>query len=349
MLFRSKKQTKTVADPVAEAVVSYISNDGYGSAILKTSALYAAIDCIASDVASCRVIADTPTLAKNLSDRNLLFAIVYNMLLKGNAYVAINGNGKFTLIDNSRIELAYDNETNAVKYYVDKKEVPRNKLLHFFSFTKNGAYGISKLYPLRETLKADKALNDLLSSYLTVGLRGTTVIKLPETLTSKESKDKVRQEFDKATSGERAMSSIVIDAGQEVTTLPLNTDALNVIDKVNDIVVRRIAAQFGLPVEKLGVENSHSNVNQSTQASYLKGTLQHIFDCLTREFTDKLGNHNFSFDTSNLISVDPAALQEQAINGYNNGLLTLNEARKMINLDEVPNGNQFKGVMNDDH
>ena len=122
MFFRSKKQTETVADPVAEAVVSYISNDGYGSAILKTSALYAAVDCIASDVASCRVTADTPTLAKNLSDRNLLFAIVYNMLLNGNAYVAINGNGKFTLIDNNRIESAYDNETNAVKYYVDRKE-----------------------------------------------------------------------------------------------------------------------------------------------------------------------------------------------------------------------------------
>ena len=111
------------------------------------------------------------------------------------------------------------------------------------------------------------------------------------------------------------------------------------IDKVNSVVIRRIASTFGLPIEKLGLENVHSNALQSdkTSNSYLRGTLQHIFDCITSELTEKLGNKNFSFDTSALTSVDPKEMLEQAANAYNNGLITLDEARQMINLDPVGN------------
>lgn len=337
-----KKSTPPAS--VEQALVSYVTNEGYGTNVLKSSTLYTAMATIAADVASCSIRADTPILARSLSDRNLLFSIVYQMLYYGNAYVAIGGNGKFQLINQNHVSLAYDDETNAVKYYVDGKEVSSSRILHFFDFTENGAYGISRLKALGDTLKAERSLNSLLSNYLNAGIRGTTVIKLPEAQLSDDAIKNLREQFSHATSGDNSMTAIVVDESMQVQNLPLNTDVLNVIDKVNDLVIRRVAAVFGLPVEKLGLENAHSNAKQSAQTSYLKGTLQHIFDCITRELTDKLGAHGFSFDTSALISVDPVELQEQAVNAYTSGLMTLNEARELMNLPRLDsNGDKFKG------
>lgn len=73
---------------------------------------------------------------------------------------------------------------------------------------------------------------------------------------------------------------------------------------------------------------------------YLQGSLQKYFDCFTSELSFKLGK-DWKFDTSKLLSLDPTTQQNNAIEGYTNGVLTLNEARARIGLPEVDNGNEF--------
>ena len=124
----------------------------------------------------------------------------------------------------------------------------------------------------------------------------------------------------------------------EVKSLPLNTDVLKLVNS-NDWTTRQIAKAFGLPPERLGVENEHSNQQQSN-VQYLQGTLQHYEDCFTAELNYKLGQ-DFSFDNSKLLSLDPADQQQMAVDGYVNGLYTRNEARALLNLGPVTNGDNF--------
>ncbi|WP_406946611.1 phage portal protein, partial [Lactiplantibacillus plantarum] len=64
-----------------------------------------------------------------------------------------------------------------------------------------------------------------------------------------------------------------------ISNLSLNTDVLKLVNS-NDWTTRQIAKAFGLPPERLGVENDHSNQEQSG-VQYLQGTLQHYFDSFT--------------------------------------------------------------------
>lgn len=41
------------------------------------------------------------------------------------------------------------------------------------------------------------------------------------------------------------------------------------------------------------------------------------------------------------MSLDPATIQQQAIDGYTNGLLTRNEARSKLGLPPINNGDEF--------
>lgn len=344
--FINNQATTGSADPVEQVLIGFndSANFNISNNVLSSSSLFTVIQIIANDVASCKLNCDTPNIGNNFSKRRLLFPVVSNMLLYGNSFVENLGNGNFRLVPNNHIEIEYDDVTNQVRYKYDNHEqkpryIPNEKLLHFFEFTKNGVFGLSRVQALKGTLKAEKELNNLLGGYLTTGIHGTTVIKSVNSDLSREAREKVRKSFDEATTGDKALNSIVVGPDLDVSSLDLNTDVLNVIDKVNSIVIRRIASTFGLPIEKLGLENVHSNALQSdkTSNSYLRGTLQHIFDCITSELTEKLGNKNFSFDTSALTSVDPKEMLEQAANAYNNGLITLDEARQMINLDPVGN------------
>src|SRR5699024_5590169 len=154
------------------------------------------------------------------------------------------------------------------------------------------------------------------------GIHGTTVVKVNEADLNPESIQNIRKKFDDANSGSNSMKTVVVDDSMDVSNLPLNTDVLKLVNS-NDWTTRQIAKTFGLPPERLGVENEHSNQQQSN-VQYLQGTLQHYEDCFTAELNYKLGQ-DFSFDNSKLLSLDPADQQQMAVDGYVNGLYTLNE------------------------
>ena len=145
------------------------------------------------------------------------------------------------------------------------------------------------------------------------------------------------------------MKTVVVDDSMDVSNLSLNTDVLKLVNS-NDWTTRQIAKAFGLPVERLGLENEHSNQQQSN-LQYLQSTLQHYFDCFTSELSNKFGK-DFTFNTDKLLSLDPATIQQQAIDGYNNGLLTRNEARSKLGLPPTSDGDSFnddseKGMIED--
>ena len=345
-------------DALAQALVSLSSDDPnvfVGAGVLQNSDIFAAISIIAGDLASNPIQCDSTLYQKMINEQpnevmdgwHLKYALAVCMLLNGNSFAMIDGH-ELKFIPNDQITVEQDTITQQLKYTYSpagsvKRSIDPSQILHFKCFTRDGVTGISPLYALKDERKIQKSGNSLLSAFFANGIHGTTVVKINGADLSQEAKDNVRAAFDNATTGDKAMNTVVIDDGMDVSTLPLNTDILKLVNS-NDWSTRQIAKAFGLPPERLGVENQHSNQQQSN-VQYLQGTLQHYEDCFTAELNAKLGQH-FEFDNSRLLSLDPAAQQQMAVDGYTNGIYTLNEARSLMKLPPTADGDKFKEMNN---
>lgn len=361
-LFTKKTTTNSVRDPMLDALVSLSSDDPnvfVGSNALKNSDIYAAISLIAGDLASNPIKCDKDIYNKMVNDLpnnymdgyHFKYAIAVEMLLNGNSYAEIRPNHQLHFIPSQNIVVQQDEITGRMQYIYSpngkiKRNIDNSKILHFKCFSRDGVTGISPLFALDPERKIQKAGNDLLVSFLKNGVHGTTVVKAQQSELKPKAAENIRKKFDQVNQGNNTMKTVVIDDSMDVSSLPLNTDVLKLTTS-NDWSTRQIAKVFGLPVEKLGLENEHSNQQQSN-LQYLQGTLQHYEDFITSELNYKLGQH-FEYDNSKLLSLDPAAQQAQAVEGYTNGLYTQNEARQILNLPPVNGGDQFMNGGNSEH
>jgi len=120
----------------------------------------------------------------------------------------------------------------------------------------------------------------------------------------------------------------------------------------NDWTSKQVAKVFGLSSYQLGIEESHSSVEQ-TNLNYVNGTLRHWFDTFSSELNFKLlsgaDKYNFSFNTDVLLTTEPNAVLENAIKGIQGGVLTINEAREKMNLPPVDGGNNLLVSLNYTH
>lgn len=345
------KQTVLTDDPVFNALISYTdTGNGYISpAVLRNSDIFSAINIIASDIASNEVYCDVSVLNKMVNfvpcdymdGWHFKYALCANMLLNGNSFALIEDNHTLRFVPNSQMEVLQDDETSEVSYEytpvngrtisLDSKDV-----LHFKYATLDGVTGISPLYSLANEREIQDLADKLLIGFFNNGVIGAKVLKVKNTNLSQEALDNIAQGFQNLKNGNAGV--VALDDNMDLQNLEINSDILKLVNS-NDWTTKQIAKAFGLPPEKLGVENEHSN-QQMSNLQYLQGSLQKYFDCFTSELSFKLGN-DWKFDTSKLLSLDPTTQQANAIDGYTNGVLTLNEAREKIGLPEVDNGDSF--------
>ena len=336
------KQTVLTDDPVFNALISYTdSGNGYISpAVLRNSDIFSAINIIASDIASNEVYCDVPVLNKMVNFTpcdymegwHFKYTLCANMLLNGNAFALIEDNQMEVLQDDETGEVSYEyTPVNGKTISLDSKDV-----LHFKYATLDGVTGISPLYSLANEREIQDLADKLLIGFFNNGVIGAKVLKVKNTNLSQEALDNIAQGFQNLKNGNAGV--VALDDNMDLQNLEINSDILKLVNS-NDWTTKQIAKAFGLPPEKLGVENEHSN-QQMSNLQYLQGSLQKYFDCFTSELSFKLGN-DWKFDTSKLLSLDPTTQQANAIDGYTNGVLTLNEAREKIGLPEVNNGDSF--------
>lgn len=345
------KQTVLTDDPVFNALISYTdSGNGYISpAVLRNSDIFSAINIIASDIASNEVYCDVQVLNKMVNFEpcdymdgwHFKYALCANMLLNGNSFALIEDNHTLRFVPNSQMEVLQDDETGEVSYEytpVNGKTISLDSkdVLHFKYATLDGVTGISPLYSLANEREIQDLADKLLIGFFNNGVIGAKVLKVKNTNLSQEALDNIAQGFQNLKNGNAGV--VALDDNMDLQNLEINSDILKLVNS-NDWTTKQIAKAFGLPPEKLGVENEHSN-QQMSNLQYLQGSLQKYFDCFTSELSFKLGN-DWKFDTSKLLSLDPTTQQANAIGGYTNGVLTLNEAREKIGLPEVNNGDSF--------
>lgn len=357
-LFSKKTTTETAADPFLDALVSLSSSDlnSYVSgSVLQNSDVYAAVSIIAGDLASNPIKSGSDLYDKMINIRpndqmsgySFKHALAVEMLLNGNSFAEIDlSSHLLKFIPNNKLGMEINDTDQIIYTYYpngtengNQRRIDPSNILHFKCFTRDGLVGLSPLVSLKDEIGIQKSGNQLMRSFFQNGIHGTTLVTAHQTDLSPEAKENIRKKFDEATTGTKALNTIVTDDSMDIKSLPVSSDILKFVNS-NDWSTRQIAKAFGLPPERLGVENEHSSQDQSN-VSYLQGTLQRYEDSITSELNYKL-NQTFTYDNSKLLSLDPQDQQQMAVDGYTSGLYTKNEARAILNLDPVAGGDSFK-------
>lgn len=321
-----------------DAVVSMSSNDSsvfVGAGALRNSDVFAAINIIANDLASNRILVPKSSVLEtrlndkpnaNMSGRDFKFALAAQMLLSGNSFALITDDG-FQFVANSQMTVQQDDVTGQLTYIYTpngqrSRQIAPDSILHFKSFTQDGAVGISPLYALQSEVALQKKGNDLLKGFFDSPSRN--VLQVHKTDLSSEAKQNIRQKFEQANSS--ALSTVILDDSMSLQGLTVDEGLLKAINS-NEFSTQKIASAFGLPQSMLNVEEVHSSAQQ-VSAQYYQHSIYRYMDCFTSELAFKLGKQ-VAYDDSKLTTNKQQDI-DNIIELTKAGVYTAEEAKNLL-------------------
>ena len=210
--------------------------------------------------------------------------------------------------------------------------------------------GISPLYALRDEMKIQHAGNKTWFSFFSKGVNGSGILKVHKSDLDGKAKQAIREKFEEANSasnGDNALRTIILDETMDYQTLEINTDVLKLVNS-SDWTTKQISKAFGIPSERLGVENVHSSSVQSN-LMYIQNTLIHYFNVFISELDNKLKSdvtENFRFNTDRLLESDPETMVKNVLDQVKGSLITINEGRAKLGLPSAIGGDRLLASLN---
>lgn len=336
--FDSQEIKEDSSDAFLDAIVSMSSNDSsvfVGAGALRNSDVFAAINIIANDLASNRILVPKSSVLEtrlndkpnaNMSGRSFKFALVTQMLLSGNSFALITEDG-FQFVPNSQMTVQQDDVTGELTYtYTPNNQtshqIAPDNILHFKSFTQDGAVGISPLYALQDEVVLQKKGNNLLKGFFDSPSRN--VLQVHKTDLSSNAKANIRNKFEQANKG--ALSTVILDDSMSLQGLTVDANLLKAINS-NEFSTQKIASCFGLPQSMLNVEEVHSSAQQ-VSAQYYQHSVYRYMNCFTSELAFKLGKQ-VVYDDSKLTTNKQQDI-ENVIELTKAGVYTPDEAKQKL-------------------
>lgn len=276
-----------------------------------------------------------------MTARSFKFALAVNLLLAGNAYAQIikTTRGKvieLRLLSPSWVQI-YQHRDQSLYYEITDDDgnnfvLENDEILHYKYFTTDGLLGMSPLYALETEVAIQDSGNGLLKDFFKSGVNGSGILTVHKSDLSPQAKRAIREKFvESAASSSRI---IVTDDTTEYKNLEVDTSILKLVNS-NNYSTRQIAKAFSIPTFKLGIEGSHTSIQQAN-LDYIQNSLDHYFDVFNSENNIKLlkrselRTKHFDFDISRLLKMDTAAHIEKTIDEWKNGAISYDEYRREL-------------------
>ena len=277
------------------------------------------------------------------------FIVFANALLTKHGYVEIVRDKKgqpteLYHLKTSQVELKQKNNR---LYYLHKgeREINYADVIDYKPYSLDGVDGLSMLSSLTPDLEMQKHSKSFFANFFKHGTQAGGLLKIKGVNLSKEAREKLREEFQKANSGaDNAGKVLVLDDSMDFDKFEIDTEILKLIN-TSQHSTAQVAKVFGIPLHKFGIETSNMSLKDS-MADYLQSTLSTYMKGITSVFEFKLfprSSRTLQFDTETYRKVDWSAYTETVSKQYNDGVITLNEYRRKIG--EPP----AKGAYGDKH
>lgn len=273
--------------------------------------------------------------------------IVKDILMAGNAYaLIIRKGGKVTGLQYVPAGLVSPiDRIDHIEYMVTgiKGTVRQEDILHFMNFTDNGVYGISVLTYARRTLGiADYGENAAENFYKSGGC--TTGFLKFEGPSSGAQRQEILSAWNQATGGVRNQPNgiPVLPANVNYTQLSVNPSDAQLLES-REFSVVDICRFFGVsPTKCFDLTHASYNNSEMAELAFLNDTLRPILTKIEIEMETKLfkkgENLDIKFDVSELLRTDKKSQAEWFTKMFNLGVLSPNDIRKELDMDEVEGG-----------
>ena len=284
-----------------------------------------------------------------ISKFNLFKQIVWDIYLKGNAFLYIRRDNKgvpteLVYLKPQQVTINY-NENNHVLYYlanslVKGKIMPKD-IIHFY---KNGIFdGKSTISFGAQSIELAKETDSVSKSYFRSGCNVNGIIKM---LTN--STDKQRQEI------QSAWQNNIGKGKNGVAVMPQNVDYIKLGSDANSAQmlesrqynITEIARFFNISPVMLGdLSKASYSTLEMVLTQFVQVTLQPLVSMIQSELTRKLipitENAYINLDENYLIKFDKNTESNYYTNLVRGGIITVNEAREALGFSKVEGGDKL--------
>ena len=274
--------------------------------------------------------------------------IVKDILLMGNAYALIlrDDNGEIIGLQYIQAGLVSPiDKVDRIEYQVTgiKGFVRQEDILHFMNYTDNGVYGISVLTHARRTLGiADYGENASENFYKSGGCT-TGFLKFDGPSSGKQ-REEILSAWNQATGGVRNQPNgiPVLPANVNYTQLSVNPADAQLLES-REFSVVEICRFFGVsPTKCFDLTHASYNNSEMAELAFLNDTLRPLLTKIEMEMETKLfkpeDGYDIKFDVSELLRTDKKSQAEYFTKMFNLGVLSPNDIRKELDMDEIEGG-----------
>lgn len=339
--------------------------DFMGMKALKNSDIYTGVNIIAGDIAQSPFKASKNATVsdkmlyllnnepkENQSHYMMMYAVVSNLILTGNAYVIIHRNAddsvrELEFVSTENVNVIQDLKTGEYRYDVTMPygsvmyKCASRDILHFRISTTDGWLGKSPLLSLNDEISLQTNGLKVLNNFFSKGVFSGGVLKLLSGTVNNASKTQIRKDFE-AVNG--SGGTIVLDESQEFTESKINTEVLKLI-QANKFSTQQIAKVLGIPVNRFGQELVNSS-DTGQNDIYIASTIAMYESSICDELNLKLGL-DLELDLSKLRQDTPEdrlrRIAEGRVKSEFAQALTINDARKYLGFDNIEGGDELLG------
>lgn len=358
--------------PVTEQqLIDYIntgtvySTNFTGLKALTNSDIYTGVNIIAGDIAqspfkpvnNSSIDENLLTLLNkepktNQSHYTMMYAVVSNLILTGNAYVLIHRNNdgsvkELEFVETQQVNVIRDLATGLYRYEVNMPygnimyKCKPNDILHFKLSTTDGWLGRSPLLSLNDEISLQTNGLKVLNNFFSKGVFSGGILKLLNGTVNNQTKAKIREDFEKVNG---AGGTIVLDETQEFNENKINTEVLKLI-QANKFSTQQIAKVLGIPVSRFGQELVNSS-DTGQNDIYIASTIAMYESSICDEINLKLGVE-LELDLSKLRQDTKEdrlrRIAEGRVKSEFAQALTVNDARGYLGFTEIEGGEALLG------
>lgn len=284
MFFETRARPRKIKRYAPISASTILSSPQYVSAdsAMRNSDIRTALTIISSDVA--RVTFHSPDANINkllnapsrMTGRFSFFqSMVAQMLIDGNAYALRRKDAQsefweFVKPSGVSPKLADDGQSLIYEFrfghpeeqdLTDEHAVSASDVIHFRLMGVNGGLlGRSPLEALQSELSLQSTSTKLALSVFSRAITPTILLKAHAKLKD-ESKQQAKKEFIAANTGEHAGEPLIMDENFDFQQLEVKSDVATLLDSTN-WTRQQIAKVFMIPVDSMGSESQHSNIDQ---------------------------------------------------------------------------------------
>lgn len=274
--------------------------------------------------------------------------LVKDVLMAGNAYALILRDGK-KVVGLQYVPAGLVSPIDMIdhiEYMVTgiKGNVRQDDIIHIMNYSENGVYGISVLTHARRTLGIADGGEKSAENFYKSGSCTSGFLKFDGPSSGKQ-REEILSAWNQATGGPNTGPNgiAVLPANVNYTQLSVDPADAQLLES-REFSVIEICRFFGVsPWKCFDLTKSNYNNSEMAELSFLNDTLRPLLTKIEIELETKLfpgmTGYDIKFDVNEMLRTDQKSHAEYLTKMFNLGVLSPNEIRKELDMEEIEGGN----------